>query len=429
MPKMTTRPTKTERPPMSDEPETQESAPTPAPAAEAIAKADHPDLPTPPVSEEIVADLKAEAAESGVSQAQAGLKEEPKAAAKPAPVPLDKPTTGTSAKPAARKPAARKGGLAGSLFTPLEEVEEFYNVLYWGREGSSKTTAMARAANAGRLLVINAEGGLKRRALARQGVNLENISVYPKPGEPITYEGLDAVYREVKADLEADPDSWYAVGFDSATEIVQAMVGDVSDDRLDKARGRGANIDIFDQFTTDRNDYGVMAKQFRDIIRKFRDLQCHVIVTALERRDVDEDTAKVMYGPAVSPALQIDLLGYMDVVLYCRAADEENDYFRAATKKAGKFRSKDRIGSVPQVLVNPTFDRLLGYVEETLDETTDPVQSIIQEQAAARAAAEAAKEERRAAVKSRVTGSKPETAAAKRAREKREAEAAEATAE
>ena len=84
------------------------------------------------------------------------------------------------------------------------------------------------------------------------------------------------------------------------------------------------------------------------------------------------------YGPAVGPALQTSLLGYMDVVLYCKAPDEARDYFRAQTKKVGAARAKDRIGVIPNILVNPTFPRLLAYNEGTLSEETDPVQEVLE---------------------------------------------------
>jgi hypothetical protein len=271
---------------------------------------------------------------------------------------------------------------APSLFLPLTETREFLRILYWGREGSGKTTDALTLANIGKIVVVNAEGGLKKNTLAKRGVNVDNVVVYPLPGQPITHEGLDEVYRTIKADLEQDPDSWAGVIFDSATDVVQALVDSVSNDRIAKARNRGANIDQFDTFFTDRGDYGTMSKMFRDLLRKFRDLQAHFIVTALERRDVDEDTSKVTYGPAVTPGIQNDLLGYVDIVLHTKEADDDNPFYRALTKKAGKFRTKDRLDALPRILVNPTAERVIAYVNEEITENTDPVQAVLSEEKA-----------------------------------------------
>lgn len=263
------------------------------------------------------------------------------------------------------------------LFPKLDTQEEFVNLLYWGREGSSKTTSACSAANLGQIVVINAEGGLKIKALQRQGINTDNIRVWPSDGEEITHLSLDALYRNLKAILAKSPGAIYAVVMDSASEITETMVSNVSNDRLSKVRKRGVTVDDYDAFDTDRNDYGVMAKHFRDIARKMRDLPCHFILTALERRDVDEDTGVTMYGPAVSPGLQKDLLGYVDLVIYAKAADEDGLPYRGLTKQQGKFRAKDRMGALPRVLVNPTFERVLAYDNGELVESDDPMQALL----------------------------------------------------
>lgn len=274
----------------------------------------------------------------------------------------------------------RHAGL-DSLFVAYDDTEEHLNVLYWGKEGSGKTIDIATATQLGRVLFINAEGGLKKRALQSHGVKTENLIVYPRPGEPITYEGLLEVCFKIKSDLMDDPESWYLVAMDSITEIAQAFTDIASEDRMDKAQRRNAywNPTIGDRMFTDLSDYGTSTKMVRKLIRMYRDLPVHFAMTALERRDVDEDTSKVAYGPAVGPALQTALLGYVDVVLYCKAADEERPYFRAQSKKVGAARAKDRLGVLPKVLVDPTFPRLVAYNSGTLTEETDPVQAPVRE--------------------------------------------------
>lgn len=265
------------------------------------------------------------------------------------------------------------------LFTPLDNTNDYAKVLFWGREGTSKTTSAAHAANLGRVLVINAEAGLKAQALKTRGVNTTNIALYPPQGSDlgITHQSLEKVYYAVKSDLMKDPNSWFAIVIDSITEVADALVNNVSDNRVRQAERRasanGVSLESNLRWETDRNDYGTMAKQFRDLLRKFRDLPCHLILTALERRDVDEDTGAVTYGPAVSPGIQKDVLGYMDLVFNFAAADEQRPY-RALTAGGERRRTKDRYGVMPRVLNEPTFDRVLGYLNGDLDETTDPLQ-------------------------------------------------------
>lgn len=297
---------------------------------------------------------------------------------------------GTTTKKAATKKAPAKPAppaepdTSDDWFVPLDDVVDYVNTLYYGREGSAKSTDLAFLANAadrlgvpkdkGKVLIINAEGGLKLRALRKRGVNTDRIVIWPDPRkhERATHQGLDRIHRLVKADLMADPESWFAVGFDSASEIHIAFLDSVQAKRVQKIQDRGVDVD---PDFVDISDYGTMSKLFRDVLRKFRDLPCHFVVTALERRDIDKDTSKPQYGPAVTPGLQADLLGYVDFVIMCKAEDEDGP-FRGLTRANSRYRAKDRFDVLPKVMVEPTMERIIQYVvgEYDVDEGNDPEQ-------------------------------------------------------
>lgn len=260
-------------------------------------------------------------------------------------------------------------------FVSIDETIDLVNAVFYGREGSGKTTAAARMANLplpGKVLFINAEGGLKVGPLRKRGVDTSKIVVWPDPkkGQRVTHKGLAELCRRVKADLQKDPDSWIGVVMDSATEVHTAILDTVQAKRVEKIKMKGAEVD---EDFVDIADYGTMSKLFRDLLRQFRDLPCHFVVTALERRDVDKDTGKAQYGPAVTPGLQTDLLGYVDFVLAFKEADEDGPY-RALTKRTSRYRAKDRFDVLPKVLAEPMFDRIIGYVDGILEEDADPFQ-------------------------------------------------------
>ena len=266
------------------------------------------------------------------------------------------------------------------FFTPVEETLDYVKAILWGREGAGKTTAAARLINSqpeGHLLVINAEAGLKKIPLRKRGVELERVQVWPnvRAGQRITFGGLLELHKRLVADLAADPNSWAGVVFDSATEIYQVILDQVQRKRVVALKRKGLDPDVNH---VDLADYGDMAKIFRDILRKFRDLPTHVVITALERRDVDTDTGKPVYGPAVSPALQLDLLGMMDFSLYLKTEDEEGPY-RALTSKSSRYRVKDRYDVLPRVMAEPSMDRVMAYVNEELVEADDPLQAALPE--------------------------------------------------
>lgn len=291
----------------------------------------------------------------------------------------------TATAPAKKTTAAKKAPAKapepeddGGWFVGLEETIDYTNTVLYGREGSYKTTSIATLANLpgfpahSKLLIINAEGGLKKKPLQRRGIDTSRIVVWPDPrkGERVTHRGLDAVFRRVKADLERDPESWIGVGFDSITEIHQAVLDHVQEKRVTTVKNKGADVD---EDFVDISDYGTMSKMVRDLLRKFRDLPCHFVVTALERRDVDKDTGKPQYGPAVTPGLQTDLLGYVDFVIMCKAEDESGPG-RGLTRANSRYRAKDRFDVLPKVMANPTMERVIAYLMEEITEDTDPEQ-------------------------------------------------------
>lgn len=268
------------------------------------------------------------------------------------------------------------------LFAPVDDITDHYNFCFYGLEGSGKTTAIATAANiapeGSRVLIINAEGGVKKKALERRGIDTSKIVLWPNPnkGEKVTRKGIERLYQRLDADLAKDPNSWFAIGWDSITEVHAKVVSDVANARIQRARDRDVVITEVDEFFTDRDDYGVMSKMVNDLLRKFRDLPTHFIVTALERRDVDEKTSKVSYGPAITPALQTSVLGYTDVNLYFKAEDEDGP-FRALVKGVGTYRTKDRMGGLPKVIAQPSMERVLGYIDGDIEEGSDDLQKTL----------------------------------------------------
>lgn len=256
----------------------------------------------------------------------------------------------------------------------LNTRTDFLTVGYYGQEGTGKTTSLLDMANFGPVLLVNAEAGAKPEALARRGINTDNIVPWPSPGVPINFDTLESVYLSMQADLLADPTSWAGVGFDSLTEIVRVFL---ANERERQFRGAGK---ARDRWFTDRSDYGVTANQVSDILRKFRSLPCHFGFTALERRDTDSD-GKVMYGPNVTPALMADIPGFVDVLIHCVAVTPDVEDQFAAPMYAGwtrphdkKYRGKDRNDSgMPNRMPSPSFGRILAYVRGDLTKDSDAI--------------------------------------------------------
>lgn len=222
-------------------------------------------------------------------------------------------------------------------------------------------------ANLGKVLYVNAESGLKAHPLRALGINIRNIEVWPEPGEPITFKTLEQLHLEL---LKAKPGSYAGVVWDSITDIYKVLLEDVVLHAVAKASRAGRERDLF---FIDRADYGVMTEQVRTLVRRYRDLPMHFGVAALARREQDDDGA-VTYQPAITPALQNDLVGWVDMVCVTSSAlVGKEDEYRGLFRPHGKYRGKDRLGALPKYLVDPWFDRLVAYANGDLDATTDEV--------------------------------------------------------
>lgn len=255
---------------------------------------------------------------------------------------------------------------------PLDDTVEFVNILYSGDGGSGKTTDIAAMAHLGRTLLINAESGVKARALRRVGIPTENIMVRPdvQSGEVLSFEMLESLFWELKSDLEADPKSWVGIGWDSITEIHQNVLKAATEHRVAKALRTGKGND--DATMIDLADYGVMTEQMRLLLRRFRDLPCHFAMSSLLRRDKDDD-GKVVYRPAVTPKLGGDVFGYMDLVCVTSEVEVAGETeYQGLFGGAGKFRGKDRFHALPRRLINPQFHRVAAYINDELTAEDDP---------------------------------------------------------
>lgn len=304
------------------------------------------------------------------------------------PVKAEKPEPEKPAKKAAAKPGLKAiGGLGATLANQTTKV----SALLYGPEGSGKTTSLLRmAALCGpdqRVLLIDAEGGAKVEALRQRGVDVTKIEVWPSESDggpaALTFEGMEALADEL-ADLFKSGDKTYIGGvWDSGSEITRRLLDTVTaaardkDARLGKDRSR---------FQVNLEDHGVASSMLRELLRKYRDLPWHFVITALERRDIDNDTGQVKYGPAMSPAMANDCSGLVDIVGYTQVEQvgpNNTDVYVARFTPLARRRAKDRFGVLPKKMPDPFFDRIVAYVNGDLTRANDPVIKSVRELAGA----------------------------------------------
>lgn len=254
----------------------------------------------------------------------------------------------------------------------LTDVQETVNLLYYGDGGTGKSTDLAHMAKLGKIWVANAESGFKAKALKQFDIPLENIEVFPGDDEVLSFDTLEAEWLRLREELDRDPTAYVGTAMDSATEIHQALLGAAAKRGYQKAQRQGKERDP--SFIA-LDDYGIMTSQMRSLIRRFRDLPCHFGISALAKREQDDDN-EVTYVPQVTAKLGVDLIGWVDVVCVTqvhRYDDGGEDEYRGLFRPSGKWRGKDRFKMLPKGIVDPTFDRIVQYIDGELTVDTDPV--------------------------------------------------------
>lgn len=250
----------------------------------------------------------------------------------------------------------------------LADEAEFVWAILYGRYGTGKTTDLASAANLGKVVHVDAEYRLKAGPLRRLGIPIENI----EPFRDLTYDDLSKMVWDIKGRIH-DGENIAALGFDGIDELIKVMVKQVLDKNVSKtiarAEKRGEVADV-NPMQIDIDYWGEVTQQVREILRHARDLDCHVMFTSHERRDQDDD-GTVKYGPAATPAIQGDLMSYVDVIGHTYL---DGPYYVARFAPGSKYEAKDTFGVLPDVMVEPSLDRIVAYVREELTAETDPKQ-------------------------------------------------------
>ena len=267
-----------------------------------------------------------------------------------------------------------------NIGSPLSDRATLINLLLYGPEGTGKTTAALRMTKlckgSQKVLLVDAEAGAKREALAQRGVDVKRVEIWPDNPTQLTYDGMTDVAAEL---MEAGSQHYVGCVLDSYSEVSRLLLDSVTAE----ARLRDAAIGKKRQrFAINLEDYGVASSMLRDLLRKFRDLPMHMVITALERRDIDDNGA-VKYGPAMSPAVATDTLGLVDIVGYTsieQVGGDAGELVRSAHfTPVSRRRAKDRFGMLPAKLADPYADRIIQYVEGTLTAANDPVQAHVRE--------------------------------------------------
>jgi hypothetical protein len=227
---------------------------------------------------------------------------------------------------------------------------------------------------------IRANKGIRNKPLKALGIPTDRIDPIDQL-DPISMERTIEEWREM---LDDDPSALAGVCVDTATEWVARRIEKYVDFDWNRAvtkAGRDhVELNPLERYTTGdgRDQYKGVTQEMRRLMRSLVELPCHVAVACQMTLEIDESSGSAKRTPAVNPALRGDIIGYSNMVIRLQQEGAWPNGLPLVVgypRPSAQFTGKDNFGVLPARLADPTFDRLLGYVDGSLTKDTDPVQA------------------------------------------------------
>jgi len=218
--------------------------------------------------------------------------------------------------------------------------------MIYGPYGSGKTYLAAGLNDDPRTkptLFLDFEGGLS--SIAGRDIDVVQIRSWD-------------TYNEVFAVLKSGEHPYNSIIIDSISETHVFALFTI----LEQEGGKRRNPDLIEQ-----GDYGTASVQLRRLVREYRDLNLHLVITALEREETDAREG-VIKKPALSGRLSDEVPGLMDVVGYLGTGLEKDtgEINRVLIlQNYPRIRSKVRVPDdihAPNEIIEPTMTKILDVL-------------------------------------------------------------------
>lgn len=110
-------------------------------------------------------------------------------------------------------------------------------------------------------------------------------------------------------------------------------------------------------------DYNINTEHMRQLAGKLERVNKHVIITCHVKEEKDESTGRILVRPNLTPKLAGTLGGKFDIVGYMSMQGSgENAVRTLQCHPTPTVMAKTRIGSLPAIVENPTFESVFGNI-------------------------------------------------------------------
>ena len=231
----------------------------------------------------------------------------------------------------------------------MKSKKFFLKILTYGDNGVGKTVFSASAEDCDvckDVLFVNVEGGTLSIS-DRTELNVWDVKKFSEMKEVLDF-------------LHEEEHTFKTVVIDSITELQLRGLDVIVKDAL-AAPPRGKPRTDEDEIRIE--DYGKNTQQIRRVIRAFRDLPMHVILTAIAVETKDEEGV-ITVSPQMTEKVRNSVMGYMDIVAYMHVKKSNQEGVEKLIRSLifqpyGKFKAKDRSGKMGDYLVEPTIQKMI----------------------------------------------------------------------
>lgn len=231
-------------------------------------------------------------------------------------------------------------------------------VLVYGDPGVGKTVF---AATAPKTLWFDIERGM------RSLKNFPDLSKDVKRVPISKVQDLEDMFWELKAGNELFSDRETLV-FDTYSALQKKHLDEILADGHKKDHNKNP-------YLATQGDYKGNTQHLRRLIINFCELdRFHIVVITHATEAKDESTGRLLIRPSLTPKLTETFEELMDVYCFMTASDPDPEgkvTRRIQISPGQRVKAKNRVGGLPPILENPTFDLLLG-TKNPSNETVTP---------------------------------------------------------
>lgn len=230
--------------------------------------------------------------------------------------------------------------------SPLDDIDQWLNILAYGDPGSGKTHLLGTASDfalTSPVVIFDIDGGLKT---LKKFPNKDNITRKIVRSMPGIIDGYNLLYKSIQTREDGSQfiPGVNTVGLDSGTELTDLDMRTIMDDAYSR------NPDKVDKDVPSQREWGKARAHMRSIIRAFRDLPCNFIMTA-HVGTLQEENQPTKYFPGFAGKLRTEVPGFFDIVGYLSTRmDGGNTIRQFQTLGSTRVVAKDRSGLLGDML-------------------------------------------------------------------------------